>query len=329
MIKIEYKFRTKGPLHTGSDVNAGTLRSLRRQKCILADPVVYESCLSPQARREAVCNIALCLWYAIDKDGIKGKRLMGIWDEFANKLIAASRASNKFQFLENIFRAWGIESVSSPALMRAIDALSDHELLDTVRNETQYVVLKTRYMRDQAQAKKDTEGGWQAFLFNLDIEKKEPHKIMRTQDMIPCVSGNSFRGKIRRLVMRDFCQRAGIAKLEKRVYHTFFTGGFLDQSTAHEDFDKMESFVNMNPMLGVLGAAIGNMTIEGDLKMGWAYPICRERGTGDESYWNYIDTVFQTRHGAWRRFIPNGAENDRAGRGRPDTADEIRVRMFF
>ena len=30
--------------------------------------------------------------------------------------------------------------------------------------------------------------------------------------------------------------------------------------------------------------------------VGWAYPLCRERGTGDQSFWQFLDTVFQTRH---------------------------------
>jgi len=38
------------------------------------------------------------------------------------------------------------------------------------------------------------------------------------------------------------------------------------------------------------------MTIEGEMKVGWAYPLCLERGTGEKSYWQYLDTVFQTRH---------------------------------
>jgi len=293
MIKIEYTFRTKGPLHTGSDTNAGTLRSLRRQKCILADPVQYETKLTEQSRRDAVCNIALAVWFAIPKDGIKGKRMMGIWDEFANKLTAAARASNKYQFLENICRSWGIESITYPALLRSIDALSDWELLDTVRNESMYVVLKTRAMRDES---KQDEVGWEKYLTDLEVTTTDQRPVERLEDMIPCISGNSFRGRLRRLAMHDFCQRIGLKKMDKRVYHTLFTGGFLDQSTQNEDFEKMEKFVSMCPMLGVLGAAIGNMTIEGDLKMGWAYPFCRERGTGQQSYWNYIDTVFQTRH---------------------------------
>lgn len=294
MIRIATTFTTKGPLHTGSDTNAGTLRSLRRQTCILADPAVYESRLSDDQRRDAVVHICLGIWYALDWGGMRKSRMMGIWDEFYNKLLAAGRASNKYQFLENLCRSWGIQAVSNRNVLKAMDALTDWELLDTVRHDTMYVCLKLRAAKDEAKEYKE-ENGMLAFDLPSIVPLETPMQITRIRDEIPAISGNSFRGRLRRLVMHDFCERSGITKLDKRTYHTLFTGGFLDQSTKHEDFDKMEAFVKNCPMLGVLGAAIGNMTIEGEAKIGWAYPICIERGTGGNSYWEYIDTVFQTR----------------------------------
>lgn len=294
MIKLNYQFTTKGPLHTGSDINSGTLRTLRRQKCILPESISYESRLTEEQRRDAIVHIALGIWYALDWDGIKGQRAMSIYDEFTNKLLVASRSSNKYQFLETLCRSWGIESITNQNVLKAIDTLTDYELMDTIRNESMYIVLKMRAVKEEAKTKKDENG---RLIFDLPaIKPGSPISVKRTEDMIPCISGNSIRGRLRRLVMADFCQRVGIIKLDKRVYHTFFAGGFLDHSTAYEDFDKMESFVNNCPMLGVLGAAIGNMTIEGEMKVGWAYPICKERGTGEKSYWQYLDTIFQTRH---------------------------------
>ena len=74
-----------------------------------------------------------------------------------------------------------------------------------------------------------------------------------------------------------------------------FTGGVLDKSTAYEDLEKREQLISMCPPMGVLGGAIGNMTISGMMSVGMAYPVCREIGTGEKSYWEYLDTVFQTR----------------------------------
>jgi len=294
MIKISYYFRTIGPLHTGSDVNAGTMRSLRRQKCILADPVVYISHLTDEQRRDAVVQIALGVWYSINWDEIKGARRMGIWDEFANKLVAAARAKNKYSFLEKLCRSWGIRSIANPNVLIALDALDDYELMDTVRNESMYIMLKMRALKDQANESWNETG---SMVFNLPaIKKGEKKELKRCDDDIPCISGNSIRGKMRRLIMHDFCSRVGLTSIDKRVYHTLFTGGFLDQSTKNEDLEKMELFISMCPPLGILGAAIGNMTIEGEMKVAWAYPLCKERGTGEKSYWEYLDTVFQTRH---------------------------------
>lgn len=309
MIKLHYTFRTVGPLHTGSDVNAGTMRTLRRQKCILADPVVYTSRLTDEQRRDAVLQVAFGVWRTIDWKQIKGARLMGIWDEFANKMLAAARESSKYKFLEKLCRLWGIESITDRNVLAAIDALSDYELIDTVRNELMYIMLKMRTVRDSAkEAKKEAETAEGFFDFSkeketkvqffdpLSIELGEEREIQRIDDEIPCISGNSIRGKIRRLLMYDFCQRTNIKRLDKRVYHTLFTGGFLDQSTKYEDLDKMDLLITKCPAIGLLGSAVGNMTIEGEMKIGWAYPLCRERGTGEKSYWEYLDTVFQTRH---------------------------------
>ncbi|MDA8115746.1 MAG: hypothetical protein M0Z43_13630 [Acidithiobacillus sp.] len=295
MIKIKTVFKSIGPLHTGSDTNAGTLKSLRRQACVLAQPVQYESRLSDQQRRDAVVHICLGVWYSIDWENMRKSRMMGIWDEFSNKLIAAGRASNKYQFLENLCRSWGIQSVrNAPNVLKAIDALTDYELLDIVRHETQYICLMLRAIKDEAKERKK-EDGFTSFDLPPIIPMETPVQVVRVRGDIPAISGNSIRGKMRRLAMHDFCQRVGIQQMDKRTYHTLFTGGFLDQSTKYEDFDKLEFMVSHCPMLGVLGAAIGNMTIEGELKVGWAYPLCCERGTSAQSYWEYIDTVFQTR----------------------------------
>ena len=295
MIKKAYQFQTIGPLHTGSDEVAGVTKTLRRQKCVLAEPVKYNSRLTEEQRRDVVIQIALGVWYAIDFDQIKGPRLMKIYDEFANKLKAAARAESKHRFLENLCSSWGIKSLQNKNVYSCINLIDDRELLDTIRNETIYIVLSIRVMKEKAK-ERQKETGILSFDFDFPaIKAGETIKTARTEDEIPCISGNSIRGKMRRLIMHDFCRRTGIKTLKKRAYHTLFTGGFLDQSTRNEDLKKMEMFIEKCPALGLLGAAIGNMTIEGEMKVGWAYPLCIERGTGEKSYWQCLDSVFQTR----------------------------------
>lgn len=298
MIKIDYNFRAISPLHTGSDTNAGTLRTLRRQACISSAETSYTSCLADEDRRNAVVNIAFGIWKAIDFDNIKGRRLMGIWDEFYNKLLAAGRSSNKYQFLETLCRSWGIQNIKDQSVLEAINIITDEELLETVRSETIFICLKTRALKEMLKRGSgdlfsaeqiDKENG------HIKYATIEPREIKKTRDFIPCISGNSIRGKLRRLAMYDFCKRAGVKSLRKNAYHILFSGGFLDSSTAIEDIELMEKYICMCPTLGLLGSAIGNMTIEGEMKVGWAYPLCIERGTGDYSYWRYLDVVFQTR----------------------------------
>jgi hypothetical protein len=292
MIKINYQFKTVGPLYTGSDINAGTLRTLRRQKCIIPESISYCSYLNDEQRIDAITHICMGVWKTIDFEKIKGKRLMRIWDEFTNKLLAAGRVATKQRFIETLCRSWGINSLTQGYVLRALDLLSDFELLETVRTESLYIVLKFRALKA---ALKTDESSIEKYIWKNIDRKNQEKTIMRREDMIPCISGNSIRGKMRRLIMSDFCRQVGIKKMDKKAYHVLFSGGFLDQSTKYDDFSRMEKFVSRCPPLGVLGAAIGNMTIEGEVKVGWAYPLCNERGTSDQSYWQYLDTVFQTR----------------------------------
>lgn len=283
MIRLDYTFTAVSPIHTGSDTNAGTTRTLRRQKIILQEPVTYESNYTDEPRRDAIVDVLYAIHKSIDWDSIKGTRLMGIWDEMYSKVLKAAGAANRHQFFQGLCDGWDIRSVHDIDIVDTLNSLNDEELLSTLRDETQYLILK---LRQRVKSK------GQASLFDRE---QTPSTYTKTFEMIPNISGNSIRGKLRRLVMYDYCRLAGIEKLSASDYHTLFTGGVLDDSTRYEDIDKREKLIEMCPMLAVLGAAIGNMTIEGMLAVGMAYPVCSELGTGEKSYWEYLDTIFQTR----------------------------------
>ena len=288
MIRIDYTFKAKTPLHTGSDTNMGTMRSLRRQKIALPEPCAFGTAFNDDQRRNAIVEILYAVHRAINWDAVKGKRVMGIWDEAYSKLLRAATTASKHQFFETLCRSWDVRSVSNNKVLDILETMTEAELLETVRSEAQYLILKLR-----RRTKQDMEPVLPVLPDRPEIK---PESYARTFEMIPCISGNSIRGKLRRLAMHDFCKRAAITKLEKSTYHMLFTGGVLDESTRYEDIDKREQLIAMCPMLGVLGAAIGNMTIAGMLSVGIAYPVCRELQTGDQSYWEYLDTVFQTRY---------------------------------
>jgi hypothetical protein len=284
MIKIDYRFTTKTPLHTGSDKDYGTAKTLRRQKIILREPVRVKSAFgTEQERNDAIVAILLAVHRSIDFDGIKGKRLMGIWDEWFSKLLKASTMNTKEGFLSSLCEGWGVRAIKDDDILEVIDRISSEELIETSRSNAHYLILKLR-------TRSKDKGNLSIF---TGIEK--PSEFVKTYEMLPMVSGNSIRGMLRRQVMYDYLKRTGIEKLSKSNYHMLFTGGILNESTMYEDLDKRQKLIDLCPMLGVFGAAIGNMTIEGSLSVGLAYPECRELGTGEKSYWEYLDVIFQTR----------------------------------
>jgi hypothetical protein len=284
MIKIDYRFTTKTPLHTGSDKDYGTTKTLRRQKIILREPVRVKSAYAnEQERNEAIVQILLAVHHSIDFEGMKGRRLMGIWDEWFSKLLKASTTNTKEGFISSLCEGWGVRAIKDDEIISVIDRISSEELIETSRANAHYLILKLR-------GRSKDKGN-----LNIFTSSSEPSEFIKTYEMLPMVSGNSIRGIMRRLVMYDFVKRTGIEKMSKSNYHMLFTGGILNDSTMYEDLDKRKQLIDLCPMLGVFGAAIGNMTIEGSMSVGMAYPECREMNTGDKSYWEYLDVIFQTR----------------------------------
>ncbi|MHA1395270.1 MAG: hypothetical protein ACTSRZ_17335 [Promethearchaeota archaeon] len=97
----------------------------------------------------------------------------------------------------------------------------------------------------------------------------------------PYVNGNAIRGKLRRLLMRDFFQLLDIQPelLNTKVYHTFFTGGALEsteETYGAIDLELRREIRRLFPPLALLGCAIGNQMIPGKLKVGHAFPVCSE-----------------------------------------------------
>ncbi|MDD4972576.1 MAG: RAMP superfamily CRISPR-associated protein [Paludibacter sp.] len=285
MIKIDYQFTTTTPLHTGSDQDAGIMKTLRRQKIAIDQPIIFDTQFTDQARREAIVSILYAIYKSIDWDKIDQNRLRGLWDEMYSKVVKSSGCKNRYEFFNTLCSAWNIRSVYDDSILETLDKLTDAEFFETIRNETHYLVLRLRQRTKQ----KDNEPS----LF--EQPKTEMNKYTKTYEMVPCISGNSIRGALRRLVMYDFCKIVGIKKADKDIYHQWFTGGILNDSTQYEDIELRERLLRLNPMLGVFGSAIGKQTIEGMISVGFAYPVCSEIGTGENSYWEYLDTVFQTR----------------------------------
>lgn len=302
MIKVNYEFIAQQPIHTGSDENTGTERKLRREKVLLQNPVTFTSKFtSLELKREAILAILYHVYKSIDFEGMQKSRLMGIWDEFTSKVLASAAVRTKEQFLNTICNKLGIRSLAndfSDNIAFFLEQFNDTEFLELIRNELQYLILLLRLkIKEQKEVKKlsvnmfETPGPNSA----SESDMKSIPEFTKFFDYIPYISGNSIRGYLRRIVMYDFTKKVGVSKIDKNLYHQLFTGGNITDSTGKESLENREKFINMCPMIGLLGSAIGNQTIEGELKVGGARPQCLEHGTGQLSFWELIQTKFQTR----------------------------------
>lgn len=293
MLKIKHTFTALQPIFTGSDENHGITRNLRREKIIMRKPLELKSQFSnEELRRQAILKILLNVWRNINFETMPKSRLLGIWDEFSSKLITSTGCRTRYEFINLICEKFDIRSLTDDYVAEMIDLFSDEEFLETIRNENQYLVLRLRKFINELKNKEVEDKN---LYFDFKGNTGEKITFRKSYFTVPYISGNSIRGMLRRIVMYDFCKLADISKLDKSIYHQLFTGGNLTSSTDTEDIDRRESYIEMCPMIGLLGSAIGNMTIEGELKVGGARLRCKENGTGDLSFWEQISIVFGTR----------------------------------
>jgi len=103
---------------------------------------------------------------------------------------------------------------------------------------------------------------------------------------IPVITGNSLRGKVRRLLARDLCSLLGYQPKAnplpgEGVYHFLFAGGSRFKRVAAKDAGQInlaqrERIRRLFPLVALLGASLGNQPFEGAARTGMFYPVCRE-----------------------------------------------------
>jgi len=303
MLKIDYQFSAKQPIHTGSDSNTGILRQLRRQKVLLQAPKPVYSRFRPEQKRlkrEAVALLLLRLW-----DKMKEKGRVTIYEEVHAKLIASTTVPTKEQFLQVLCRKLEVREITAERDWRfdavdLLDLFDDYELLELVRTESQYLLTMFRRLKDDVRAYKGEVETHPAKIIQdaLAVVASQPIQELPTRqtiDFVPVISGNSIRGVLRRVCMYDFCKRAGITGLTPQVYHQLFTGGTINDITAFENIEQRQRLIRFCPMLGLFGSAIGNQTIQGELRVGQATLVCAENGNCPVSYHEQIEVDFGTR----------------------------------
>lgn len=147
-------------------------------------------------------------------------------------------------------------------------------------------------------------------LSHFGDERLGTMQIMRTNKFlyngefidIPVYSGNAFRGQFRRIAMRDYLERIGIAEegISEKLYYALFTGGSLTSSTRYEEVGGRRYLRKMCPPLALLGSALGDKILQGKMKSAIFLPVCKETQdfTGiesDESFYDMLEEVFYTR----------------------------------
>jgi hypothetical protein len=108
---------------------------------------------------------------------------------------------------------------------------------------------------------------------------------------VPFITGNSMRGKLRRLIIDDLLDRLEIKFANKDVFHAFFSGGlFQSMPSSIMDLDFRVKINELLPPISILGMAIGSQPIPGKLAISNILPCSREYKISiPESYYQYCN----------------------------------------
>ena len=97
-------------------------------------------------------------------------------------------------------------------------------------------------------------------------------------ELVPVISGNSFRGVLRRIgeeLLRDVLGYEGRLSLE--VAHTLRNGGTIVKTQAEPVTGRrLHQLRELVPLLSVFGGAVGAAPIDGCLRVGHVVPIVTE-----------------------------------------------------
>jgi hypothetical protein len=96
---------------------------------------------------------------------------------------------------------------------------------------------------------------------------------------IPFISGNSVRGRLRRLLMATFLDQIGFEVTNPKLYHALFSGGLLestDEETGYIDLELRRQIAKFLPPVALFGTTFGNQMVTGRLIVEHMFPICQE-----------------------------------------------------
>lgn len=98
--------------------------------------------------------------------------------------------------------------------------------------------------------------------------------VLTQNGKLPVITANSIRGRIRDSGAKHFLDTVG-AKVDKDVFHVFFSGGNLS-GTMKNDIEKARKVREVFPLVSILGAGLGDIILSGKTNFTFAYPVCAE-----------------------------------------------------
>lgn len=122
--------------------------------------------------------------------------------------------------------------------------------------------------------------------------------ILTANGRVPVVTGNSIRGQLRNCIASHLLDTID-AKVNKEVFHILFSGGNVNESM-RDDLEKARLVRKHFPAISLMGAALGDMIMDGSVRFGFAYPVCAETkditGVNSMQSWHeMIDEIEFTR----------------------------------
>jgi len=97
---------------------------------------------------------------------------------------------------------------------------------------------------------------------------------------VPYIEGNAVRGKMRRLLLKDFLDRIDYTPPTPRMHHFLYSGGNLEKVASKNigtlNLDMRRQLRSLVIPISILGSSILNQAFAGKLRIGKMYPICKE-----------------------------------------------------
>lgn len=122
---------------------------------------------------------------------------------------------------------------------------------------------------------------------NASMLRKEPVVSLPGAPLVPCISGNSLRGQMRRVVMRDLLGRAALGphsgmkpKSWDMLYGALANGGHLTGSEKSPSPEEIRRVREALPPLSLFGSALYRWLLQGRMRVSWLWPRCTETVAG-------------------------------------------------